>query len=66
MEHFYSSNSGEDQKKKVFIETATLFFPKSNGDQGSDADHTQIIGGILSNYWGIYPPISPGFWPPWQ
>ena len=24
---------------------------------GADEDHTQIIGGIRSDYWGIYPPI---------
>ena len=24
--------------------------------QRSDADHSQIIGGIQSNYWGVYPP----------
>ena len=52
-----------------------LFFsPNSSGDLHSNAhqsqiiggdadeDHSQIIGGIQSNYWGIYPP--PGFGTP--
>ena len=52
----------------------TLFPPNSGGDPRSDAhqsqiiggdadvDHTQIIGGIQSNYWGGY--IPPGFGTP--
>ena len=32
--------------------------PESNTGIGGDVDedHTQIAGGIQSNYWGIYPP----------
>ena len=33
MEHFFSPNSGEDQKKKVFIRNGTLFFPSSGEHQ---------------------------------
>ena len=33
MEHFFSPNSGEDQKKKVFIRNGTLFFPNSGEHQ---------------------------------
>ena len=50
-------------KKKVFTRNGRLFFPNSNIDLRSDAhqsqiigggadeDHTQIVGGIQSNYW---------------
>ena len=63
-------------KKKVFTKNWTVFSPNSSGDLRSDAnqshirggdanvDHTQIIGGIQSNYWGdISPP--PGFRHSW-
>ena len=55
------------QTKKVFTTNGTLFSPNSSRDLHSDAhqsqiiegdvdeDHTQIIGGIQSNYWEIYP-----------
>ena len=45
MELFFSSNSGEDQKK-VFTKNGTLFSPNLSGDLRSDADHSQIIGGM--------------------
>ena len=65
-------------KKKVFTKNGTLFSPNSGGDLRSDenqsqiigwvtdVDHTQIIGGIQSNYWGdISPhPPPPGFGTP--
>ena len=69
MEHFFSPNLSEDQKK-VFIKNGALFSPNSSGHLRSDAhqsqiirgeadvDHTQTIGGIQSNYWGD---ISPPF-----
>ena len=54
-----------------------FFSPNSSGDLRSDAhqsqiiggdadeDHTQIMGGIQSNYWGGYgPPSRPGFGTP--
>ena len=44
MELFFSSNSGEDQKK-VFTKNGTLFSSNLSGDLRSDADHSQIIGG---------------------
>ena len=71
MEYFFSPNSGEDQiktKKKVFIRNGTLFlntYLHSDAHQsqiiGGDAnkDHTQIVGGIQSNYCGGYIPPSP-------
>ena len=76
MEHFFSPNSGEDQKKKVFTKKGTLFSPNSSGDLRSDAHQSQIIGGvqmytilkllggIQSNYWGDISPIPPGFGTP--
>ena len=75
MEHFFSPNSGEDKKKKVFTKNGTFFPPNSSehlyaqmhtrvkllgGD--ADVDYTQTIWGIQSNYWGVYPP---GFRHPW-
>ena len=60
-------------KKKVFTKNETLFSPNSSGHLRSDAhqsqliggdvdvDHTQIIGGIQSNYWMGYIPHPPGF-----
>ena len=74
MEHFYFPNSGEE-KKKVFTKNGTLFFRKfkwrsalrCTPDQSqiiggeADEDHTQIIGGIQSNYWGGISPIPSGF-----
>ena len=71
-----SKLSEEQNKKKVFIKNGTLFSPKSTEDLRSDAhqseiiegyadeDHTQIIGGIQSNYWGDISPQLPRFWHP--
>ena len=79
MEHFFSSNSGEDQKrkKKVFTKTETLFFPQIQVETSTqmqtrvkllggdaDVDHTQIIGGIQSNFQGNIPPSPPPPPPP--
>ena len=44
MEHFFSPNSGEDQKRKVFTETRTPFSPSSSGHLRSDVHQSQIIG----------------------
>ena len=53
MEHFFSPNSGEDQKK-VFTRNGTLFlstYLRSDAHQSqiiggdADEDHTQIVGG---------------------
>ena len=76
MEHF--PNSGEVQKKGLH-QKWNSFFPRIQVDTYAqmhtrvkllggdvDVDHTQTIGGIQSNYWGIYPPILPGFWHPWS
>ena len=50
MEHFFSPNSGEDQKKKGLHQKVELFrSPNSGGDLRSDAHQNQIIG-------RIYPP----------
>ena len=54
------SKLSEEQKKKIFTKSGTLFSPNSSGDPRSDAhqsqiieedadvDHTQIIGGGYS------------------
>ena len=81
MEQFFSPNSGEEQKKDLYQKRNT-FSPNSIADLRLDAhqsqivkllggdadvDHTQIIGGIQSNYWGIYPPpILLGLRHPWS
>ena len=57
MEHLLPPNSSgglrSDTYQRQIIE----------GD--ADEDHTQIIGGIQSNYWGGYvPPSPPGFGTP--
>ena len=66
MEHLFSPNSGEDQKKglpqkwntlypRIQAQTCAQDAHKSQiigGD--ADEDHTQIVG-------GIYPPSPPGF-----
>ena len=63
---FLVSKSSEDQKKKTFSRKIEEFLsPKASEDQkkspkiiqGSDADHSQIIG-------GIYLPPPPGFGTP--
>ena len=76
MEHFFSQNSGEDQKKKVFTKNGTLFSPNSSGHLRSgahqsqiiggdaDVDHTQTIGGNSQIIGGIYPPSPLGFGTP--
>ena len=52
MEDFLSPNSSEDQCSDA--DQSQII----GGD--ADVDHTQIIWGIQSNYWGRY--IPPGFW----
>ena len=70
MEHVFCEDQKE--KKKGLHQQWNTFFPRIQvetcaqmhtrvkllGD--ADVDHTQIIGGIQSNYWGNIPP-SPGF-----
>ena len=66
IEHFFSPISGEDQKKRS-SSRIEHFFPKFTLSCtpiqiiGGDA----TIGGIQPNYWGVYPPILPGFRHPW-
>ena len=58
IEHFFSPNSGEDQKKKkIFGKNRTLFSPnlrsavhpfKLLGGGDADVDHSQTIGGDIS------------------
>ena len=67
IEHFFSPNSGENQKKKRSWARVEHFFPQiyaqlythSNywGGGDADVDHSQTIG-------GIYPPIPPDFGTP--
>ena len=40
------SKLSEDQKKKVFTKNETLFSPNSIGHLRSDANQSQIIGGM--------------------
>ena len=54
MEHFFSPNSSGDLRSDAHQSQII----RGNADE----DHTQIIGGIQSNYWGGY--IPPGFWHP--
>ena len=74
MEHFFSPNSGEEQKKKSSPKVEQFFSPNSSGylrldahqsqivGGNADVDHTQTIwGGYSQIVGGIYPPISPGF-----
>ena len=70
------SKLSEDKKKTIFTKNGTPFSPNSSRHLRSDAhqsqiiggnadvDHTQTIGGIQSNSWGIYPPMPPGFHTP--
>ena len=47
MEHFFSQNSGEDQKKQqknVFTKNGTLFSRNLSGHLRSDGHQSQIIG----------------------
>ena len=64
-----SKVSEDPKKQKVFTKNEALFSPNSGGHLRSDVhqsqiivgdadvDHTQSIGGIHSNYWGV--PSSP-------
>ena len=73
MKHFFSPNSGEDQKKRFSPGMEHLFSPYSSTDLRSDAlqsqiirgdageDHTQSVGGIHSKYLGGYIPLPPRF-----
>ena len=66
MEHFFSLNSGEDQKKRS-LTRIEHFFPKFTlrctpiqiigGD--ADVDHSQTIGGDTAKVLGGYIPPSP-------
>ena len=56
IEHFFYPNSGEDQKKKVFIRNRTNFSPIF---AQMYCTPIQIIRGIQPNYWGGYIPPSP-------
>ena len=77
MEHIFSPNSSEEQKKKRLHQKWNTFFPpnssedlRSDANQSrttggyADVDHTQTIWGIQSNYWGDISPIPPGFGTP--
>ena len=46
MEHFFSSNSGKNQKKRFSPKMKHLFSPNSSGELRSDARQSQIIGGM--------------------
>ena len=77
MEHFFSPNSGEDQKKKDLHQKRNTFFPRIQADTYAQMHtrvklfgrmqmysipySTQTIGGIQPNYWGDISP-PPGFW----
>ena len=76
---FFQVSKLSEGQKKVFTKNGTLFSPNSGGDLRldenqsqiigwvTDVDHTQIIGGIQSNYWGDISPHPPsGFRHPWQ
>ena len=78
MEHFFPRIQVKSKKKRSLPKMELLFSPNSSGDLRSDArqsqiiggdadvNHTQIIGGIQSNYWrGYIPLILPGFRHPW-
>ena len=71
MEHFFSPNSGEDQKKKKQRKGIHQKFPPSGGLRShahqsqiiggdADEDHTQIIGGdtvkLLRGIYPLHPP----------
>ena len=81
MEHFFSRIQVKtERKKKGLHQKRNTFFPRIQVETcaqmhtrvklmggGGDADvyHTQIIGGIQSNYYGEYiPPSPPGFGTP--
>ena len=76
MEHFFSPNSGEDQKNKDLHQKRNTFFSRIQADTYAQM-HTRVkLFGRMqmytiqySNYWGdtakllggIYP-LPPGFW----
>ena len=74
IEHFFSPNSGEDQKKKRFSTRIEHFFspkftvsctPIQNIGGVADVDHSQTIGGDAAKLLeGIYPPPPPPPPPP--
>ena len=51
MEHFFSPNSGKDLRSDA--QQSQII------GGNADEDHTQIIGGIQSNYWGDISPPPP-------
>ena len=53
MEHFFSPTSSRDLHSDAHQSQII--------GRDADIDHTQVIGGIQSKYWGIYPPHPPGF-----
>ena len=53
MEHFFSPNLRRHLRSDAHQSQIIR--------RDADVDHTQTIGGIQPNYWGIYPPIPPGF-----
>ena len=72
MEHFFSPNSGEDQKQKKDVHQKWNTFLstdlRSNAHQSqiigrvADEDHTQIVGGYTVKLLGGYiPPFPPCF-----
>ena len=75
MELFFSRIQVKIKKKKGFHQNWNTCFPRiqvetciqictpeSNYWGDANVDHTQIIGGMQSNYWGGYsPPSPPGF-----
>ena len=69
MEHFFSPNSGEDQKKRssptmedffprIQVETCAQMHARVKLLEGMQMKTIlKLLGGIQSNYcWGIYPP----------
>ena len=69
MQHFFSPNSGEDQKKRSSPKMEHFFSSNSSGDLRSDAHQSQIIGGDAdvdhTQIIGGYIPTSPpGFGTP--
>ena len=54
MERFFPSNSGKDLRSDAHQSQNV------GGGGVADEDHTQIIGGIQSNYWGDISPLGFG------
>ena len=80
MEHFVfriQVKTKKKKEKKGLHQKWNTFFPQiqvdtyaqctqeSNYWEDADVDHTQIIGGIQSNFWAGYIPPPPGFRHPW-